>query len=114
MPPMASASSRRRSTTQRAIRAVAGLAAAAALVFAAGIAYLVGAVTATGCFIECNDPNPEFGIPILMASVVLLDLALAALWWGFFNSHWRRVWKVLGLGGAVLAMALVAGIVSEL
>lgn len=95
-------------TTRRALRAVAGLVAAIALLFAAGIVYVVGAVVATGCFIECNDPNPTAGIPILMAAVVLLALALAALWWGLFNRQWSRVWTALGIMGAVLTVVLVA------
>lgn len=95
-------------TTRRVLRAVAGLVAAIALLFAAGIAYIIGAVVATGCFIACNDPDPTAGISILMAAVALLTLALAALWWGFFNRHWSRVWRALGILGAVLTVVLVA------
>ena len=97
-----------RPTTGRVLRAVAGLVAAIALFFGAGIAYIIGAVVATGCFIGCNDPDPIAGIPILMAAVVLLALALAALWWALFNRHWSRVWRALGIFGAVLTVVLVA------
>ena len=90
------------------IRAVAGLVAAIGLCYAAGITFFIGAIVTTGCLMECSDPDPRAGTLILLGSVALLVLALAATWWGLFNRHWRTVWKVLAILGALLTVAVIA------
>ena len=57
-------------TTRTVLRVAAGIAIGIAAGFATLILFFVGAVTATGCFIECNDPNVVGG-SLLLAGAVL-------------------------------------------
>lgn len=94
--------------TWRVARGVAGIVAAVASFCGAAVALFFGVVVTTGCFIGCTEPDPLAGVPILFLAVALVALGLAALWWGFFNRHWRRAWTTLGILSSVATIALLS------
>lgn len=75
-------------TTRTALRVAAGIAIALAAGFATLILYFVGSVTATGCFIECNEPNVVGGSLLMAGAVLSAAVTVSAVVWGAIG--WNR------------------------
>jgi len=84
----------------RIARVVGGIAAAVSFAYGALIALFVGAVITSGCFFECNDPNPVGGVPILALAAVLAGLTVATLVWAVTQ---RTYWPLVKHVGSVVA-----------
>lgn len=90
-----------------ALRAVIGTGVIAAGTFGALVAWFIGFVWYTGCFISCSDPNVIGGIGMIVLAACLVGAAVAA--GGFAVHGWRRalivkLW-VIGAGtGAILGI----------
>ena len=93
-------------TTRTALRVTAGIAIAIAIGFGTLILFFVGAVTATGCFIECSDPNPIGGALLLAGAVFGAASTVTAVVWGAIGWN-RRVLSRVAATVAVLATLVV-------
>jgi hypothetical protein len=98
--------------TRLVLRLAAGFAIAIAAGFSTIILYFVGAVTATGCFIECSEPNVVGGAFLLAGAVLSAAVTVAAVVWGFIGWKRQTLTKVatgVGIFGLlVITLTLVA------
>lgn len=90
-----------------ALRALIGTGVIAAGGFGAFVAWFIGIVWYTGCFIGCSDPNVIGGIGMMIVAAALVGAAVAAAGFAFYG--WRRVlmlklWLVGAGGGAILGI----------
>lgn len=93
----------------RVARVVGGLAAAVALAYGTLIAFFIGAIVTTGCFFECNDPNPVGGLPILASAGLLAGATITATVWAVTT---RRLWPLVKTVGTVSAgLGVIAALV---
>jgi hypothetical protein len=101
-------------TTSRmhpAIRVIVGAVVAAAAGWGTLIAWFVGIIEFTGCFISCGDPNPLGGVGLMAVAAGLLGATVAAV--GFAIIGWQKrvmlkLW-LIGTGiGAILGIASLA------
>lgn len=88
--------------SRNVLRAASGIALATAGGLGTFILAFLGTVTATGCFIECNQPNVVGGSLLLAGAVMSASASVTAVVWGAIG--WQR--RVLGrVAGAVAALA---------
>ncbi|MFP5332137.1 MAG: hypothetical protein ACLGHX_07265 [Acidimicrobiia bacterium] len=94
-----------------ALRAVIGIAVIAAAGWGALVAWFIGIVLYTGCFISCSDPNLAGGVGLILVAAALAGIALAG--GGFTFAGWRRelmvkLWTIgAGIGGILGAGTLI-------
>ncbi len=81
-------------STRTVLRAAAGIAIGIASGFATLILWFVGAVTATGCFIECSNPNVVGGSLLLAAAVLFAALTISSVVWGAIGWNRRVLFRV--------------------
>ena len=93
-------------TTRTVLRAAAGIAIAIAAGFATLILFFVGGIEATGCFIECGEPNVLGGSLFLTGAVLTAAIAITSVVWGIVGWQRRVLVKVAGWT-AVAATLLV-------
>jgi hypothetical protein len=76
--------------------------------FGALVAWFVGIVTFTGCFISCSTPNELGGMGLMAITAGLVGLTIAALGYvfiGWSRATLIRLW-LIGTGvGAILGIA---------
>lgn len=96
-------------TTRTVLRVAAGIAVGIAAGFGTLILFFFGAITATGCFIECNDPNPVGGALLLAGAVFGAALTVASVVWGAIGWNRRVLVKV---AAAVAGLATLVVLVS--
>jgi hypothetical protein len=88
--------------TRTVLRAACGIAIAIVGGFGTFILAFLGGVTATGCFIECSEPNVVGGSLLLAGAIMCASVTVAAVVWGAIG--WQR--RVLGrVAGTVAALA---------
>lgn len=90
-----------------AIRAVIGTGVIAAGAFGAFVAWFIGIVWYTGCFISCSDPNIAGGFAMIVLAAALVGAAVAAAGFAFYG--WRRplmvkLWTIGAGAGAILGV----------
>ena len=96
-------------TTRTVLRAAAGIAIGIAAGFATLILFFVGAVTATGCFIECNDPNVLGGSLLLAGAIFAGALTVTSVVWGAIGWNRRVLVRVAAtVAGLATLVVLVA------
>ena len=96
-------------TTRTVLRVAAGIAIGIAAGFATLILFFVGAVTATGCFIECNDPNVLGGSLLLAGAVLAAAVTVTSVVWGAIGWNRRVLAKVAAaVAGLATLVVLVA------
>ena len=93
-------------TTRTVLRAAAGIAIAIAAGFATLILFFVGGIEATGCFIECGEPNAIGGSLLLTGAVLAASITITSVVWGAIGWQRRVLIKVAGWT-AVAATLLV-------
>lgn len=98
-------------TTRTVLRVATGIAIGIAAGFGTLILFFIGAVTASGCFIECNDPNPVGGGLLLAGAVACASLTVASVVWGAIGWN-RRVLVRVAASVAALATLIVLVAVS--
>lgn len=95
-------------TIHPAVRVIIGIAVAIAAGFGVLVAWFVGIVTFTGCFISCGTPNEIGGMGLMAVAALLTGLTIAALGYVFVGWSRRtliRLW-LTGTGvGAILGIA---------
>lgn len=94
------------SDARTALRVASGIAIGIVAGFGTLILYFVGAVTVTGCFIECSDPNVVGGSLLLAGAVVSAAFAVTAVVCGIIGWNRRTLSKVAA-SVAVLATLIV-------
>lgn len=67
--------------SRRAVRFLAAAIVAVGIGYGAFIILVIGAITATGCFFECSEPNLLLGVPLLVGAVTAAA-SVTALGWG--------------------------------
>lgn len=95
------------STMHPALRAAIGTGVIAAGSFGALVAWFIGFVWYTGCFISCSDPNIFGGIAMIVLAAGLVGAAVAAGGFAFYG--WRRalmvkLWVIGAGAGAILGI----------
>jgi hypothetical protein len=101
-----------RPTIHPAVRALIGAVVAAAAGSGVLVAWFVGVVAWSGCFISCEEPNRVLGLGAMSLAAVLVGVAVTAIGYAFVG--WRRVpmlrlWLIASGVGAILgAASLVA------
>lgn len=90
------------------LRVASGIAIAIAAGFLTLILYFVGAVTATGCFFECSDPNVVGGGLLLAGAVLSSALTVTAVVWGAIGWNRRVLVRVAGTVAALATLLLLA------
>lgn len=98
--------------TRTVLRVSAGIAIGIAAGFATLVLLFVGAVTQTGCFITCSEPNPVGGGLLLAASVACAALTVASMVWGAIGWN-RRVLTRVAASAAGLATLVVMVVVAS-
>lgn len=94
-----------------AVRAIIGIAVTIGAGFGALVAWFIGIVTFTGCFISCGDPNELGGMGLMAIAAVLVGLVVAGLGYAFIG--WKReqmirLWLIgTGVGAIVGILTLV-------
>lgn len=88
-----------------ALRAVIGTGVIAAGGFGAFVAWFVGIIWFTGCFIGCSEPNIAGGVALIVLAAALIGAAVAAGGFAFYG--WRRplmvkLWTIGAGAGAIL------------
>lgn len=68
---------------------------------------LLGAVTTSGCFFSCSEPNYLVGIPSLIGAGALSSVLLGSLWWGFADRAWHRVGPTLAWTAVAATLILI-------
>lgn len=96
-------------TARKALRIAAGIVLGIAAGFGTLILFFVGAVTATGCFIECSDPNPVGGGLLLAAAVAGAAVTVTSVVWGIVG--WNRL-VLVRVAASVAALAALVVLVS--
>lgn len=98
-------------TMHPAIRVIVGAVVAAAAGWGTLIAWFVGIIEFSGCFISCGDANPLGGVGLMAVAAGLLGATVAAV--GFAIIGWQKramlkLW-LIGAGiGAILGIASLA------
>lgn len=95
------------STMHPALRALIGTGVIAASGFGALVAWFVGIVWYTGCFISCSDPNIAGGIGMIVLAAALVGAGVAGGGFAFYG--WRRelmvkLWLIGAGAGAILGI----------
>lgn len=94
-----------------AVRIIIGACVAGAAGFGALVAWFVGSVLYTGCFISCGEPNRVGGIGLMLVAAVLVGLLVAGIAYsivGWDRDRMFRIW-LIGTGvGALLGIATLA------
>ena len=93
-------------TTRTVLRVAAGIAIAIATGLTTLIVFFLGVVTATGCFIECNEANPLGGALLLAGAVLGAAATVTAAVWGVIGWN-RQVLVRVAAAVAFLATAIV-------
>lgn len=95
------------------VRVVLGLVSALAAGFGALVAWFVGIVVYTGCFIGCGDPNRPVGSLLMALAAALTGVIVAGVDYAFRGWDRRRstrMWLIGAVIGSALSVAsLVAG-----
>jgi hypothetical protein len=99
-------------TTRTVLRVAAGIAIGIAAGFATVVLFFIGAVTITGCFISCSDPNVIGGSFLLSGAVLSASLTVTAVVWGATGWQRRTLVRVATTVG-VLASLLVLAVMSS-
>jgi hypothetical protein len=94
-----------------AVRIIIGLVAAGAAGFGALVAWLIGIITFTGCFISCGTPEPLAGSALMILTAGLVGVVVVSLDYAIRGWKQRRSLRVLAYGSALGA---VLGILSLL
>lgn len=89
-------------TTRTGLRVAAAIAISITAGLTTVVLYFVGIVTATGCFIECSDPNVVGGSLLLAGAVLSSAVTVSAVVWGAIGWN-RRV--LVRVAAAVVALA---------
>lgn len=94
-------------TMHPALRAVIGTGVIAAGSAGALLAWFVGFVWYTGCFISCSEPNILGGIGLIILAAALVGASVAAGGFAFYG--WRRalmvkLWVIGAGAGAILGI----------
>lgn len=96
-------------TTRTVLRVAVGIAIGIAAGLGTLILFFVGAVTATGCFFECSDPNPVGGGLLLAGAVACAALTVTSVVWGAIGCNRPVLWKVAGtVAGLATLVVLVS------
>lgn len=95
------------STMHPALRAVIATGVIAAGGFGAFVAWFIGIVWYTGCFMSCSDPNIAGGIAMIVLAAALIGGAVAGAGFAFYG--WRRplmvkLWVIGAGAGAILGI----------
>lgn len=96
-----------------AVQAIIGIAVAIAAGFAAFVAWFVGIVTFTGCFISCDTPNELGGMGLMAVMALLVGLALASLGYAFIGWKRQSLIRLWLIGTGVGAMLGIASLVAS-
>lgn len=89
------------------LRLLLGGVAALVLGAAAYLLLFVGAIEATGCFIECGEPNLVVGVPLLGGAVLAAGSAVTAFVWGIVGGRLFPLWRVFAWAAGVGLVLLV-------
>jgi hypothetical protein len=96
-------------TTRTVLRVASGIAIAIAAGLGTLILFFVGAVTATGCFIECSDPNPVGGSLLLTGAVLGAAVTVTSGVWAVIGWNRRVLTRVAAaVAGPATLVVLVA------
>lgn len=88
------------------LRWILGILIAGAAGAAGSFLMLVGAITTSGCFFSCSEPNYVVGIPALIGAGASTAILLGALWWAFADRGWRRAIPTLVWTGVLATVVL--------
>ncbi|MDX1450070.1 MAG: hypothetical protein R3246_13510 [Acidimicrobiia bacterium] len=94
-------------TMHPALRILLGVAVIVAAGWGAFVAWFVGIVLYTGCFISCSEPNTLGGFGLILVAAALVGLVVAA--GGFAYAGWRRelmfkLWAIGAGAGGILGV----------
>lgn len=96
-------------TTRTVLRVATGIAIGIAAALGTLMLFFVGAVTATGCFIECSDPNVVGGSLLLAGAVLGAALTVTSVVWGAIGWNRPVLFKVAAsVAGLASVVVLVA------
>lgn len=98
-------------TIHPAVRAIIGIAVTIGAGFGALVAWFVGIITFTGCFISCGDPNELGGMGLMAIAAGLLGVVFAGLGYAFVGwsrERMIRLWLIgIGVGAIVGILSLI-------
>lgn len=93
-------------TIHPGVRVIIGVCVAAAAGFGAFVAWLVGLITYTGCFISCTDPNRLVGTALMTLTAVLVGVFVAGVAYAIVGQRQIvRIWLIGTAVGAILGIA---------
>jgi hypothetical protein len=79
---------------RRALRVILGLAVLVGLTLLALVLLFVAAVTYSGCFMSCSEPDPVGGILVLIGATAAATSALLSGAWGLTTWPAKRVLRL--------------------
>jgi hypothetical protein len=96
------------STIHPAVRIIIGACVAGAAGFGALVAWFIGVVVYTGCFISCGEPNRFAGFGLIILTAALVGASAAGIGYaivGWQRDQMFRIWLIAAGIGAMLGVA---------
>jgi len=95
-------------TIHPAVRIIIGACVAGAAGVGALVAWFIGVVTYTGCFISCNEPNRFGGFMLMLLTAIFVGVFAAGVGYailGWQRDQMLRIWLIATGVGAMLGVA---------